>query len=1594
MFKPLLKTLPSLSGNIKIACKLDGYKSIGQNTYECFVNEANLIPLSHNLYDHNIKINLKNNSYEYDIKNFYNYYSDIFYKTNFDYSKVNIPIIDFTSQINDTNKDFQYGCKRVSYLKSNGNQFAFYAPIYAENLEDIDNKVFRIKVIFEKTNKLVKYINIPISSKYNSVFNENYLINYIEKYYSKIDSKVLYFSPSYKNMYYGINLLEGGFIRVEDNISSNLYNKYYTINDFDCIINNGFKRNSIAIKQIFNLSFYFNPYNILTEYEKQLYKNCIVKISGRWYNGDNKVDFYDFSDNYNLFTEKVFKMRDKQFNYFIVSKNIMNLSYPAFNEASSENFKYINTVSKNYNRWKLKYSNDENPYITNLNFAFSMNQDSLYTYKEYPQFYNPLYCTCSRNNNEEYEMIFSNTNKEYNNILNEKHISSFFNVLTKEDNSNEYLDIFDSKYQGFWGDINKEDNKIYYQGILYDFNQFYQKYNINTPLDKFSIFVIPEFSYVLNNEYNNIYKTIKFLYNIKLEDNQNIDYDFVNNNLENIQNYVTLEKDDKGDYIYNPSILQYSNSNEYYDVNDIKIKLYNEHYNINIFNDEIVDGYKLLDVYWSNNIISNLFEDIIEIYNTKEYSDKTIFRHSRFTDYDSIYTISDKLYFSIYPSKTKYNLLENYSIIGTENRRINLYYKTQFIKKIDLPNEINIDGLNKYYYSTGLYNEEDNLVYTGPLFIKQSFTERNYGEYTRTIRTEDENNIDLIKEIEDENTDVIYVDAYNLPRVIDDVYGKGYADSHTGDFEIKANCVCKFLNKEHINVYFEKLHKEFENDLTQSLENILNTIYICIRSFTNIEVNLNDENLNTISIHNNLCKLSDFGINTLKDINSYIDYNSYDGYFYFNEKWIKEKISSKSIDYNIIRFDIVFKRDMYIMNDILYELIIKNKESNKTYKDLFLYHIYNPIDYKYEMNYQIIDYTNNSNSIDELTDNLKFNDELNTNILLIPYFNSIYEEGKTSTKIYNDYFLDNIYRMEDIERYRYNLPNIDIAYKNPLIPIKVEESDNIEEGFSIKDIIIQYEEINNISITQQEINNIITSENSLLYLYNLINLYNYIIDNNIDPYYNKDTNELSNTQNLSIPRYYTNNPSHYIYMMSGSRRDDGLGTYIATSVICKIANNIEDIYNTELYSSNLSSLGTVRDLFNNSINLSITINYIKSYIIIYYNQKYYLIALSTYIKSYISTIENKLYFLRYNNTHNFSFSTGNTEYIENHMNYDEIPENTNIETNNRYSFIKGKENNFITQEELSKIIKTENVENIKIYDNNFITYNYNSSYYGFYIIKVPFDNTKNSLNLVNNKGNSINSVDYIDGINVSLMNQYSYSYLGKIFKNILPYINSSNLVTYVSNNIDTIIKPNIYKLYNKYKQYPNKENDKVISYTIYNYDKKYNIDLLRYFDEIVPYIPKSKMINSYFLYYKNTDNVIENELSDNHISYIMYNKNVTLTKHTNPVYFDYTNREKKYPVVEFEQLEYKHYNDNKYFCLEKEFTYDFGEVGTYMDMINIENNEEKAFEIFKNYMRISLSNISLDETRFLFLYKKYGRKYSHTNLSGNKYKVKIKYYLL
>lgn len=1756
MFKPLLKTIPSLSGNMKLVCKLEGYEKKSSDTYiyDCYVNNACLTSISNDLYDKNIEVNLKNNSFEYDVKKFYLYYASVFYKTNFNYSKVNIPVIDFSSNINSNNQDFNYGCKRVSYMKSD-NQFAFFAPIYIESLEDLKGKYFLISCTFNKTYKLTKYIKIDISN----VNTENYLADYLARYASKIDDKVIYLSSSYKNIYYGIDLRNGGFVKVEDNISQNLYNKYFTINDFDATINNGFKRNYLMMKQILALSFYFDPQNLLYDFEKKIFNNAEIVISGQWYDeNNNPISFYNFSDDYSLYKEDIFNLYYKnEYKYVDTDINIMNIGYPGCNESSSENYKYVNTVAKNYNRWKLKYSNDEYPYIINNNFAFSYNQQSLYLYKEFPSMYTAMEAYVKLVSNTEYNMLLDyeniydtdhvtilNNKDKYFQLYNNKYISNFFDLFIyseydiidnvsldepleqytidyqrfknnrcpknyydldngifkkyykklvaidhfnidelqeyivetyyyiidnfeensyvysslkldlrdynffntshklnyKETNIAEYLLKFYDKYvlavssyvwddQGdpeyyevphfnnglslegytsilnfdykektkkesinyilnyvfnilyieilkekgyieedlselseldkqdllmcdkefmnivlydklkyvhkrpldglgtrgrleyhtldnlysvakliipkvelidddiqvswyslerkisaigphdetkinifhdyykdsFWTNVDK-DGKVYHKGILYDLNSIYKE-NLDKDyrIDKFGVFVKPEFDYTLAKDYNDIYKESKFAITYDFTINDIYDTSKIYNYYEMttkssyILNNVLVKKDNDGEYVdisFIDNLRQYDN-NKYFDLNDILIlylkntsnpDISNNNYDLNdLFIDkiydrinnkevslEIIDGYKVIDIYNINNIYSEYFEMLPILFNkaNDRNEDGIIFRSKKFIWIEDFYWAIDKVYFSIYPNNTKYSLIDNYKLLDEykeKNTRIVLYYKTKMIKddentsnyfnlKLGSSFYENIGKLFKYYYANCLYDKKNKISYTSKVFKKIDSIEENYGN----ILVENDKNI-------------IYVDPYNLNEILNKYVEKGKTideeDLTSTDPNNREEFYSLFLNLDHIRLYFDKLYKN-QNILDESTpEDILNTIYLKIRNFNDIVIDLHDDantNLSTLSVSDEFIQLKDFHINNISELLDYISFDSKTNSFYFSERYIDEiinkgKYHSEKILPELNHFELCFKKQMVKLNTDLYNLII-TRENDDIFKDLYLYHLYDPMDYKCEMYYNNIKYdinkvkklkydflrkSSDKNKLfkDEDSFYYKLNDEeiqevdidsildISTLIkeksdknifVLYPYFKEVYDENQTETKIYSDYFINNIISCIDSEnniRYRYNVSNIDM----------------------------------------------------LVYIPN-----------------NTDLSQIS-----------------------------------------------EELDKREF-------------------------------------------------------------------------------------------------DNHRYTIVKDVQDRFITASEFKSYNVVENPENVDEMS-NMISYSYNGINYGFYIINSYFDNTKSTLNMHNYDLDHINCVDYIDNINVSYILNYSYSYLIPTYKNIMPYFKVTDPVKFIINNSNALIKPQIYKLKNTIKQYANIENDVAYSYTLYNGRKPMNIELSRYFDNIVPYIPEAKYITSYNLYYKNTNKFIENDLDIIHTSYIMHKEKSNINDKLVISYFDSNSKIHKYSPTE-----YKNYNNNLFYNLENEIIIDIDKIFTESELIEYENNEDNIFNLFVNYINIDKFNTMNDKDKisnYLFLYKKYSvsfiKDYKYINSSNSRvFTLKIKFSLL
>jgi hypothetical protein len=56
MFKPLLRVLPALSGNVTIDCVLNEFEALEDNEFSCYARSAKLLPISSNLFKRNMHI--------------------------------------------------------------------------------------------------------------------------------------------------------------------------------------------------------------------------------------------------------------------------------------------------------------------------------------------------------------------------------------------------------------------------------------------------------------------------------------------------------------------------------------------------------------------------------------------------------------------------------------------------------------------------------------------------------------------------------------------------------------------------------------------------------------------------------------------------------------------------------------------------------------------------------------------------------------------------------------------------------------------------------------------------------------------------------------------------------------------------------------------------------------------------------------------------------------------------------------------------------------------------------------------------------------------------------------------------------------------------------------------------------------------------------------------------------------------------------------------------------------------------------------------------------------------------------------------------
>lgn len=512
MIKPLLRVIPSYSGNVKISCKLADYtykystesNQITTDWYECNVRGATLEALNPSYTKKKISCGMLSSSYEYDLKKFYEHHKDTFFNSNFDYSKYIINKIDKSTPNLTRNVYVEMGVDR-HYLTKDGYTLEFFAPIWIDDVSSLADS-FNIYITIESQSHTIKK---AITINLNETTKKNYLPLYLNKYLKNVGKECIKLSSTYKNcVVYGIDLLKGGMTYATNNNLATIYEDQQTNNNFDCYITSSFQNKKIAMAQVLPLSFAFDLDDMLSDKEKSLCRNCKVTISGRYIKNNNPIQFYDFSADYIKYTEQVLKCNDLG-SLVWTSGNVSNFmvdTFPSLEEANILDYQFSNKITKMYSRWKMEQSDDTHPYVMNLDYAFNRNQENPYIYGLFPSVssklnglatqyaddyskynYSFIFPLGDDNTNYEGDSLYNGIQEKYKECLN-KYQYNWFDILTDD---KDFIDLD-------WADITL--NNAYYKGILYDISKIYDKISSDKErLDKFCIFIDPTIS-IINKE--------------------------------------------------------------------------------------------------------------------------------------------------------------------------------------------------------------------------------------------------------------------------------------------------------------------------------------------------------------------------------------------------------------------------------------------------------------------------------------------------------------------------------------------------------------------------------------------------------------------------------------------------------------------------------------------------------------------------------------------------------------------------------------------------------------------------------------------------------------------------------------------------------------------------------------------------------------------------------------------------------------------------------------------------------------------------------------------------------------------------------------
>lgn len=1581
MFKSLLRTLPSLSGNFTIACKLNEIEKDTHESYHTYVRVADLMPLQNNIYKDSIELNLLNGKYEHDVKKYFSKYSNYFYKENYVFNKKNYKTLNLDSLYNedndDRNKDYEFGCKRI-YFSRTGYQFSFYAPFYLDDVNDLP-EYFCLNINIDS--RLSKHIKIYID-KENKV---NYLKRYLSSYFNQVDQKVIFCLPdSLQATYFGIDVKKGGLVQYKDNMFGYLFNNQTMINSFDNIICKGFERNNLIMRQIIPLSFMFNINDIFNEYERDYFNGYKMQISGYYCTkNDVKLDMFDFDldyfssyDKYKKYNERSGKYEKSNGKDSIGLVNVMNVGYPALNESKYVKYEFENKISPNYCKFKLMLSPDDDPYITNTNFAYSYLQYPNQKYGYFPTTLKGITPGLICINKDIKLPLGKNIDTYYN-------TSKYFanTIITNNVNYNKFLKLMQN-YVGTWFNIyNDEDldqlckTKYLWSDVVFDYAYFngilYNLFNLSSySIDKFGVFVNYDLKvseegsqykskYVYSYSDESQINTYNFndSYNTKIYDsNLNLEYysRFFTSNVVNKtynQSYLhydkVMKKDLYGKYVIDEN---YKSENVYVKLSDLENIIIKSNFSnkektniIKLLNINKILGYIPLD--GVNNI--NYFEEYYDIYNQKQkrfiLSNVLFGTNNKEIKYE---WLLNKLFYSTVTSTKKLKLSSGYNKLGYDeniDEKFIIYLEEEFIYLCDFYTILtdtfgNVEDNQKVFIQNAC-----NQCLVSINNLKSKYIFEPYGKLNDIVI---ENYFINVNEIV--NSKTIYVDSYNLNNLIDD-YNKKYNKSISLNSLTSKEYFIKVLNKEHIKEYYFKINKdvngmsalEFDDDNNYVNKSLLECLYVKERIW-----NIDSKSINAFdtytTLYNYILKyvvsytendnnIDDITKTNLELITTLINSDNETIY-----NWVYSNISDTrnlnnkfelAIGTLKIELDLCIKKLVYKLNESLFNLMYNN---NTIINYLYLY-----IEdtFKTENNdiWNIID----SSYIENYNNNIKYYDwesktvdkrmyVKNLNECLSPLFTDVYVNDNNKEII--TYMIQN----NKINNYTYIVSN-ELYFKeintyNVLFDIYKNKEYIVNQLYNSiysSDNTTLYEKIKKLLD-----NNLALLQKTLLLYFNDFssNLASHASTKINLKSYNKDTITEANKDKLI---------NALIYVVKNKNKQISLEKYLKD-------NNLLDLFNNEIWPNYIID-NNVTDLENVDYKIEAQLKFLQDYDEFYY----------TLIKD-----------------------NGITLY--------------SIQDNLLVSFDKFNNDN----------VKYDEINKIYIYKHNGLTY-------GFYFINVNFDNSNFSFNIMNDFNLNV-SFNTINGYDISDKKK-----INQLFSILYPFM-KVNIFEEFSKNINTIIYQNELEIlikytegnflsYDeslKYKNFKTTSNDSLYN-SLVEFDKYKRIKILRYFNYITPYIKKiENIINNVWTLRTMEYNTNYNDIEKNNIMNV---KNINIYKyHPLTVYHKEYNQYVNNANMCYEfkdsytvnQNEYKHFNDNVLYNLPETIELYEDKIYNEKEILELENQTEylqnKKIDILYNFF----NRKGLDYTNIkLFLFNKYNSSF-FIEKDNNKYRIKYIFNLI